>query len=480
MYNKELKGYNKELKVNNKELNKLNNKELKVNKNKFKKTKEIKKDKFKNKSRIETINKKKENENKKKIKYLEKRLKNKNNKLINKEKHNKLRKTSIIILKNRNLSLHNRYLIQIFSKYTNLFYEYVKNKTVAIVGPAESIKNNIKGNIIDQFDIVIRLNKALPLSKNIIKYTGKKTDIIYNSLNTTDFPGQNILNTKLFKKYGVKFVVSPYPYSGVFKSDIDYYINRYKFDIPFRCPNKTMYRKFINSLMTRPYTGTSAIWDILNFPIKMLYITGIDFYNTPYYSQYRKIRKSTLRSLRNNNIHKAYPQMEYLLYKSLNDNRIILDNTLENLLYINYKKIYNFLINLDINLIFNNKDIIDLFNLVDNFIYIKNKNIKNFKNFKFIFNLINNNSIIISCDNDVIFNLNLNTHINKKLIYSLNKYIKLLDIKKLHNDILFLFILICVFKNNININKLDIDYNKRYKDLLLLRYLQKNNIINFI
>ena len=98
------------------------------------------------------------------------------------------------------------------------------------------------------------------------------------------------------------------------------------FDLPFRCTNTNRFNKFKNSLNTRPYTGTCAIWDMLKFPIKLLYITGIDFYNTPYYSQYRRIKKSKLNYLRNNSIHSAYPQMEYLLYKSLTDNRIILDN----------------------------------------------------------------------------------------------------------------------------------------------------------
>ena len=92
------------------------------------------------------------------------------------------------------------------------------------------------------------------------------------------------------------------------------YIQRYQFDIPFRTVDTGKYNKFTQQIKTRPYTGTSAIMDILSFNIKALYITGIDFYNTPYYSQYRRVNKKKLVGLRENAVHLAYPQMEFLLF----------------------------------------------------------------------------------------------------------------------------------------------------------------------
>ena len=50
----------------------------------------------------------------------------------------------------------------------------------------------------DKFDLTIRLNKSLPLPTSLKNDIGTKTDIIYNSLNTTDFPGENNLNPKLY------------------------------------------------------------------------------------------------------------------------------------------------------------------------------------------------------------------------------------------------------------------------------------------
>ena len=389
---------------------------------------------------------------------------------------NRMREHSLMVINNNQLSLNHSYLNSIFNNYTKLYTTFVTGKTVAIVGPANSIINTNKGALIDKFDIVIRLNKALPLSRSIIKDTGSKTDIVYNSLNTESHPGQNNLNTKLYKRYGVKFVCSPYPYSGVFKQDIINYINMFKFDIPFRCVNRKKFNKFEGSLKTRPYTGTSAIMDILNFPIKLLYITGIDFYNTPYYSQYRRIKKSQLYHLRDNQIHSAYPQMEYLLYKSLVDTRIILDTTLEKLLYNNYIKLYNKLQKININIIFT-KEVIDILIGSNNIIFLINKNIDNYINYDLVFNMINNTTIIISKNKEILYQLNMNYDINIKVLNILKKILKLIDIKKIQNDLLFILILLTVYKN-INCQPINLNINTRYKELLLFNFLKKFKFIS--
>ena len=261
----------------------------------------------------------------------ERKEKEKNN-IMNSNAPENLRTYTLMNLRqtqNYGMNINTAQIKNILAKYTELFAHYVTGKTVAIIGPANSVVGTGRGSLIDKFDIIIRLNKALPIPTNLAKDIGSRTDVIYNALNTTDYPGQNNLDTSFYKQNGVKFVVSPYPLSNVFYGDIMNYINRYQFDIPFRTVSNRKYTAFANQIKTRPYTGTSAIMDILSFNVKALYITGIDFYNTPYYSQYRRVKKSKLLNLRENSIHVAYPQMEYLLYKSLIDKRILLDNTLE-------------------------------------------------------------------------------------------------------------------------------------------------------
>ena len=180
-----------------------------------------------------------------------------------------------------NDSLLNHY----FNQYDKMFVKYIENKSVALVGPAQSILNTNNGHIIDKFDMIVRLNKSLPLPDHLKNDIGTRTDIIYNSLNRTDYPGQNNLDTNLYKNHGVSFVCSSYPFNhNVFHDDIANYVYRYKFDIPLKVMNDGKFRNFENSLATRPYTGTCAIMDLLSYPIKHLYITGLDFYETKYIS----------------------------------------------------------------------------------------------------------------------------------------------------------------------------------------------------
>ena len=252
----------------------------------------------------------------------------------NKYSNSLLNYSSNKLVTNENIYIH------FLKKYDELYTNFLTNKTVAIIGPSESIYGSNKGHIIDKFDIVVRLNKSLPLPSTLAQDIGTKTDILYNSLNTSDYPGQNKFNPELLQQNNVKFLCCPYPFSNsTFKPDILKYLQRYNFTIPFRIMNEKKFYQLQNLLNTRPYTGTCAITDLLNYPIKYLYISGIDFYITKYYSEYRKIKNSNLMNIQNNTIHKNGPQIEYLKNISLTDNRIILDNFLDINLYKDFYKV---------------------------------------------------------------------------------------------------------------------------------------------
>ena len=251
------------------------------------------------------------------------------------------------------VSYNDTMLNHFFKEYDKLFTKFVEGKCIALVGPAQSIIGTEKGELIDKFDLVVRLNKSIPLPSSLKNDIGTKTDIIYNSLNTSDFPGENNLNPKLYKKYGVKFVCSSYPFnSNIFHDDIVNYVYKYKFELPLKVMNDIKFRNFEKILKTRPYTGTCAIMDLLSYPIKYLYITGLDFYQTKYYNEYRRISKEGLKYNKNSAIHQCKPQLDYLKHISIFDNRIILDSFLDKLLYYDYYKVLKNLKSYDSNHIF--------------------------------------------------------------------------------------------------------------------------------
>jgi hypothetical protein len=405
---------------------------------------------------------------------------------------------------NYGIGINTGHIRKILKKYTDLFAHYVNGKTVAIVGPANSVVGTNRGSLIDKFDIIIRLNKALPIPKKLMHDIGSRTDIIYNALNTTDFPGQNILDTNFYKQNGVKFVVSPYPLANVFFNDIMNYIQRYQFDIPFRTVDTGKYNKFTQQIKTRPYTGTSAIMDMLSFNIKALYITGIDFYNTPYYSQYRHVNKKKLLGLRENAVHLAYPQMEFLLYRSLTDNRVLLDNTLEKLLYNQYIKFSNLINNVDLHMVLhtNNSQFLNFFNFQPNILIIgKDTQVNiNIDNYDLIFDFTKNyynidpNKLILFNNNnqEVIANININNKLgkNEKIIllnFFTKKFLKsifnLVDIKTCSQRMYFICFVLILFKKiditGFIFNK-ELNKKQKYKELLLIHFLKKYKYINFI
>jgi hypothetical protein len=67
----------------------------------------------------------------------------------------------------------------------NVLYDFnsnwFKNKRVAIVGGADSVLKEKLGNYIDEFDVVIRINKGVEIISNQSEYVGKKTDFLFHS-----------------------------------------------------------------------------------------------------------------------------------------------------------------------------------------------------------------------------------------------------------------------------------------------------------
>jgi hypothetical protein len=306
-----------------------------------------KREEFEKKKRDEEI-KKEEEEKLRFQKYQEERKRKKEEERLQKQQEVQYQQEennqSLITVENYRpptLTIYQENVVNhFFQLYDKLFFDYIKDKSVALVGPAESILNTKKGHIIDRFDVVVRLNKSIPLPKDLSKDIGTKTDVLYNSLNTSDFPGENKLSPTLHKKYGIKFVCSSYPFNhSVFKDDILRYVRKYKFELPFKVMDDNRFRRFESALGTRPYTGTCAIMDLLCYPVKYLYITGLDFYYSRYYGQYREISKGQLKHTRNSNIHNAKPQLAYLKHISLLDDRIILDSFLNKIVYEDYDKV---------------------------------------------------------------------------------------------------------------------------------------------
>ncbi len=162
--------------------------------------------------------------------------------------------------------------------YPALLYD----KHIAFVGHGSKMNGSKNGSLIDSFDIVIRLNQALPI-KNKEDY-GSKTDVLYNCLDDEIENGGSI-DASLWKNCGVKVVICPFPTSEFFvrpeKSD------KLRGVIPVGYGNREVYdnlRKGCNGY--RPNTGTASLVDVLRFEPKTVNLFGFDFFRTMYDKKY--------------------------------------------------------------------------------------------------------------------------------------------------------------------------------------------------
>jgi len=204
------------------------------------------------------------------------------------------------------------------------FTEYVRDKRVIIVGPASYLVGKCMGELIDSYDIVVRLNKSIPLPDELKKDVGTRTDILYNCLHP-DSVGE--ISYQRFKE--VDFLVCPYPPKTAFLMDIIRFKRQNNGKIPFRHIDLEYYNQVESKMGTRPNTGTCAILDLLRFPIKELYITGITFFKGGYCKQYNDLdEKELIHSIQTSSEHDIPKQVNYMKDILLSEPRIKLDKEL--------------------------------------------------------------------------------------------------------------------------------------------------------
>jgi hypothetical protein len=163
------------------------------------------------------------------------------------------------------------------------YSEFLKGKTIALVTSGSSLKGQGRGEYIDSFDVVVRLNRALPVPEEKENDVGKRTDVLYNTLDTFADAGGPI-EGELWKNCGVKFVCSTYPKSEYFTHPE--WSENLNDTIPTRWMSDDVYYPIRENIYGRPSSGTTTLVDILSFDIKKVHLFGLDFFRTLYDSEY--------------------------------------------------------------------------------------------------------------------------------------------------------------------------------------------------
>ena len=228
------------------------------------------------------------------------------------------------------------------NKYENL----IKNKTVALVGPAKYMENSNLGTEIDSHDYVVRLNRGIELLQTRSKDIGSKCNIFYTCLiEKAENTGK--LNANTLKNLGIEFVVAP-PDSnikGISTATVPHpdvnlkTIQEIKNCLPFRLINHKFHTELAEHINCRPNTGFLAIYDLLKHSPKKLSLYGFSFYLDGFDSAY----KADVKMDKNDFVNKCFKSTrhvqknmwKYAKRTLLNNSIVSLDKTLYFILNLN-------------------------------------------------------------------------------------------------------------------------------------------------
>lgn len=171
--------------------------------------------------------------------------------------------------------------------------DFFKNKKIIIIGPADSSLNYLPSEIIDKFDIIVRINDSPnTLTKN--QSIGTRTDILYHNLYLKENPD---INEQLLLSQKNQLVLYNWNLSHL-ESNFNLARLKYKNIIIIKV-HPIYYAKLIKEYIKyklSPTTGVLALNHLMYQKFKELHVVGFTFYKTKYIEGYKGIKPTTLKS----------------------------------------------------------------------------------------------------------------------------------------------------------------------------------------
>ena len=205
--------------------------------------------------------------------------------------------------------------------------EVLANKSVAILGAADSAFKNELGDYINSFDYIIRVNRgAIRLDSKKTPFVGTRTDILFHSFFEYSESGGGPIDFEILEKQENKFLVNPNSNLRGLRIQWNYYKRNLTEKITYYLPPRlyNAISKNLNGYI--PTVGFSALYTGLNSNCSKLYISGFTFFKTPYADDYRdKFRdvKKNLEFIENQGLHNPDLELaEFIVQYKKNKNRI--------------------------------------------------------------------------------------------------------------------------------------------------------------
>lgn len=201
------------------------------------------------------------------------------------------------------------------------FDDYIRNKSVAVVGPAYYVTMFDNKEYIESFDIVMRFNDILPIHRDMIKHIGSRTDILCNGLDgSPNSCGK--YNSSLWKNSGVEWVFCPYTVESRNQSKFVKMFKRHNNNLlKFYASDFESFNKVSKSMKTFPNSGLLGLMYLINNNVGNVFLTGFSF-GKGGYSHHKGYKDHLLNRDRSSGIHNQAEQLEYFkkqykIYKNI-------------------------------------------------------------------------------------------------------------------------------------------------------------------
>lgn len=221
------------------------------------------------------------------------------------------------------------------AKRRSALVRMVSGKRVAVIGPSPSLFRASQVEKLEAYDLVVRLNKAVPVRENVQEVTGSRTDILVHNLRVKEaeaFGAEALPQPELWREHGVKCVLGSMPkWSTEGYQAATSFLRSDHQPMHVAWPSLKQVSMWSKGIGVRPTTGLVAILWMLEAQAAEVYVTGLTFMRDGYQADYNRsitdIEKARAFH-RDQGVHDPDLEFAYFVRHVADDPRITYDDPL--------------------------------------------------------------------------------------------------------------------------------------------------------
>ena len=162
-------------------------------------------------------------------------------------------------------------------------------KRVIIIGPAQTVVEDLEDVSVDEYDVIVRLNNGIAIARENPSILGSRTDVLFHNLTEHGDRSAGAIPASVLREQGVRFLVFPHwsfkgSKSRLYKKREELHGSQaIQLVVPSTCFCELV-RRQLGGL--QPTVGTSAILFFLRAQCREVAIHGFTFFQTPYLHGY--------------------------------------------------------------------------------------------------------------------------------------------------------------------------------------------------